>query len=60
MNVIMYAYAVDKLLIYKRSEMSNVQKNISDQIIIDHYNVKSSIEDCAKIINTNLKELDNS
>lgn len=60
MNIIQYAYAVDRLLIYKRSEMSTIQKNTSDQIIIDHYNAKSSVNDCAKIINTNLKELDNS
>lgn len=58
MGMITFAALVDKQLPMKRSEMSLVQKNVSDTLILQHFIVGSSIKETVDIVKENLKALE--
>lgn len=63
MTVLSFAYAVDKIvsskLGYDRSAQSKVQKAVADQMIVDHYEAKSSADETAELVFQALKTLEN-
>ena len=62
MNVLMFAAKVDKILVsrlgYSRSQQSQVQKAVADQMISDHFNAGSTVSETVEIVQQVLKTLE--